>query len=227
MNFSFNEISEISSNSRKQLEGNKIHEVTFDGCELRDIQGVQDASKVFKVLDIKFSNEEGVFTDTVWEPKDTDMQDTPNSFGGMNPSNMKQMMFKFKHLIDAVNPELGKAMSLPKDDPNHKEFNISNWDSLRKFMVQATENNKGAKTKIKLLSRTRKNQDGTERQEAQFPGFFLSYSRDGKLYMSSNFIGNNIFFTNKELNRIKNSQTAAPTTVEKENKASEDFNFDF
>lgn len=227
MNFGFNETAEVSNSNRKQLEGNLIHEVTFDGCEARDIQGVQDPSKVFKVLDIKFSNESGYFTDTVWEPRESDVQDTPNSFGGNNPSNVKQMMFKFQHLIDAVNPELSKLMRLPKGNPDRKELNASTWDALRQLMVKATDPGKGTKTKIKLVNRVKKDSSGNERNEAQFPSFFLSYNREGKPYMNSNFIGNGVFWTNKELTRMENAKKATPTPVSAVQNETKDFDFDF
>ena len=76
MNFNFNETAGKSqSNEKKQLEGNKIHEVIFDGCEIKDLQS-KDQSQTYKVLNINFHNDEGVFTHTVWEPKEADMKDT-------------------------------------------------------------------------------------------------------------------------------------------------------
>ena len=66
----------------------------------------------------------------------------------------------------------------------------------------------GKETKIKLI----KNNKGN----AEFPGFFASYSREGKLYMNTNFIGDKIFFTTKELNRIKAQETAKPTEISSE-----------
>lgn len=231
MNFNFDEVSEIS-NSRKRLTGNQIHEVTFDGCEARDIQGVQDASKVYKVLDIKFHNDEGTFTDTLWPLKESDMQDTPNSFGGLNPSNYKQVMYKILHLIDAVNPELGKLIRLPKDDPKKKNLSITAnsiteaWDQLRQLAIKTTEPGIGHKTKIKLLDKVKKNAQGEEMHEAQFPGFYLSYTKDGRLYMSTNFIGDGVYWTTKELNKMKTASTAKPTTTEEKTESSLDFNMD-
>lgn len=223
MNFNFNETAGISqSSTRKTLEGNKIHEVKFDGCEARDIQGVQDPSKVYHVLDIKFSNDEGYFTHTIWEPRDSDMEDTQGSFGP-TPSNVKSMMLTLKHLIDAVNPELGKQI-----DKKEKSLNASSWETLRQAMVKATEPGKGTITKIKLVKR--------KNGEASFPGFVASYNRQGQLYMRTNFIGNNIFFTNKELEAIKKQEAAKPTnmsdalvldeTPKVEEPKNEDFNFD-
>ena len=71
-------------------------------------------------------------------------------------------------------------------------------------MVQATDSGKGTQTKIKLV----KNNKGV----ATFP-FFANYNRDGKLYMSTNFIGKNIFFTNKELDKIAKATESKPTTT--------------
>ena len=198
MNYSFEETAGISQNSARQLfEGNAIYDVTFDGCEARDIQGVQDPSKVFHVLDIKFSNDSGYFTHTEFEPSPEDMQDTQGSFGP-NPSRVKSMMLLFKHLIDAVNPALGQAI-----DKKEKSLNTTSWDALRQLMVKATESGKGTQTKIKLF----KNNKGV----ATFPRYFAKYNKEGKLYMSTNFIGKNIFLTNKELDQIAKAAAAKPT----------------
>ena len=199
MNYSFEETAGASQSAvRKLFDGNAIYDVTFNGCEARDIQGVQDPTKVFHVLDIKFSNDEGIYTHTIFEPTPEDAVDRQGPFGPQ-PSNVKAMMLLFKHLIDAVNPELGKAI-----DNKEKNLNTTSWDSLRKLMVQATDSGKGTQTKIKLV----KNNKGV----ATFP-FFANYNRDGKLYMSTNFIGKNIFFTNKELDKIAKATESKPTTT--------------
>lgn len=199
MNYSFDETAGNSQNSaRKLFDGNAIYDVTFDGCEARDIQGVQDPTKVFHVLDIKFSNPTGYYTHTIFEPNPEDATDRQGPFGPQ-PSNVKAMMLLFKHLIDAVNPTLGQAI-----DKKEKNLNTTSWDALRQLMVQATEPGKGTSTKIKLF----KNNKGV----ATFP-FFATYTKDGRLGMQTNFIGNNIFFTNKELDRIAKYTEAKPTEV--------------
>lgn len=197
MNFDFGMTAGSSqSSTRKQLDGNAIHDVTFDGCEARDIQGVQDPTKKFKVLDIKFSNKDGYFTDTIWEPTEADMEDRQGPYGAQ-PSNFKAMMYKFKHLIDAVNPELAA-----KIDAGEQKLNASTWDGLRSLMVQATTPGIGKETKIKLI----KNNKG----ESIFP-YFANYDKNGRFYMSTNFIGNNIFWTSKELTKMQAAAAAKPT----------------
>lgn len=199
MNFDFESTAGVSqSSTRKPLEGNMIHDVIFDGCEARDFTGAQDSSKQFHVLEIKFHNDNGYFTHTIWEPREEDLKDREGAFG-MQPSNFKVMMYTLKHLIDAVNPELGK-----KIDNKEVKLSAESWDALRKAMVENTAPGIGVSTKIKLI----KNNKG----EAMFP-YFLNYNKEGKLYMATNFIGNGVFFTTKELDKIKKANTAQPTPV--------------
>lgn len=199
MNFNFSQTAGVSqSSTRKHLEGNQIHKVIFDGCEARDFDK-KDGTGVFHVLEMKFHNEDGEFTHTEWEPTEADQQDRENAFGNKQPSNVLTMMYRFKHLIDAVNPELAE-----KIDKGEASLTASSWDGLRKLMVKSCEAGIGKTTKIKLI----KNNKG----DAIFP-YFLNYSREGKLYMSTNFIGDKIAFTDKELTKIKRAETATPTQM--------------
>lgn len=202
MNFSFADASNSQNTGRKQLEGNKIHEVTFDGCEIRDFAGQQDPSKLFKVLEIRFSNNDGQFVHTVWQPRDEDFQDRESAQGYKQPANALTMLYLFKHLIDAVNPEAAEKINKGE---LKMDVNPNNWEAVRKFMAEQTEVGKGKTTKIKLI----KNNKG----EAIFP-YFLSYNRDGKPYMTTNFIGENIYFLTKELEKIEKANTAKPTQAE-------------
>lgn len=196
MNFNFNESAGIT-NGPKQLAGNKIHDVTFDGCEIVD--GVEFKNgKKGDVLDIKFSNSEGYFTKRIFEPTAEDFKDRDSQYGP-NPSNIKSMMLLFKHLIDTVNPELAQAI-----DNKEKEISAPTWKGLRKLMVEATKNGIGTETKIKLM----RIKDRTD-----FPGFFAAYSKEGKLYMKSYFIGNSIYFSDKEIKTMNTVATASPTPV--------------
>ena len=202
------------------LESNNIHTVKFDGCEIRDIAGVQDPTKTFKILDIKFSNDTGYFTDRVFEPSEQDKEDTQGLYG-VQPSNIKSLMLKLKHLIDAVNPELGK-----KIDSGEQKLNAPNWDALRQMMVKATDPGKGTEVQIKLVK--------TKKGTPAFPGFFAGYSKSGQLYMKTSFIGKKLSWTRTELARIQNEAKAMPTNVDntdplatvKQEKQLDDFNLD-
>jgi hypothetical protein len=102
-------------------------------------------------------------------------------------------------LIDAVNPKLGKQI-----DAKEKSIGAANWEDLRTLICKATAPGIGTVTKIKLI----RNNKG----EAIFP-YFAAYSRAGDLYMQTNFIGDQVYFTNKELEKIKKVAAAKPTTM--------------
>jgi hypothetical protein len=208
--FSFDNTAGSSQSSIKpRLEGNEIYTVKFDGCEIKDIQGVKDPSQLYKVLILKFSNEDGVYEHTIFEPKEDEYQRTEREFTNKNgnvekipqPSGVESLMLLLKHAIDSINPTVAS-----KIDKGEASLKAKNWEDLRKVVAAVLEPGIGAVTKIKLL----KNNKG----EAIFPGFFASVNRDGKAYIRNNFIGSKIAFTPYEADRIKNSTTAKPTEVD-------------
>lgn len=193
-----------------QLKGNEIHTVTFDGIEAADYKDGE-----FQVMKIKFSNENGTFTHTVFPLRDGDDKDTEGMYG-KQPSNLIAMMTLLRHLGNAVSPQLVALCN------NKEVLNNLTWPQFRKKVIEAVADGVGKETKIKLLSRTRTDSNtGETVSEATFPSYFVSYTRDGRLYMRTSFIGNGIYFSDKELTRIKNSEKK-PTSVSKENDILED-----
>ena len=57
---------------RPQLKPWNIYDVKFMGCEVREFAGKKDPNASYKVLDIKFENEDGYFTVTKFFPKEGD-----------------------------------------------------------------------------------------------------------------------------------------------------------
>ena len=85
MNFNFNATAGSSqSTSKPRLKGNDIYTVKFDECEVKDITGVKDPTLTYKTLVIKFSNEDGVFEHTVFEPRSTDFERGETEFTNKN-----------------------------------------------------------------------------------------------------------------------------------------------
>lgn len=206
--FNFNITAGASQSTFKpQLPGNEIHEVTFDGASIEDIQGKKDPSQVYKVLKLKFSNEKGQFEHTIFEPRPEDFERGENKTtrnGEVStfptPSNVESMMLLLKHVIDAVLPSIGKRI-----DEGEVTLGGKNWEQLRTNVVTVLEKGKGATTKIKLLFDSK----GT----ARFPGFFTGLNQEGKAYIRNNFVGNTIGFTSYEKTRIDNAANAKPTDM--------------
>jgi hypothetical protein len=214
--FNFNETAGAAqSTSRPALKGNNIYDVTFDGIEIKDMAGKKDPNAMYNVLNIKFSNKDGWFTHTIFEPREEDGVRRETIFkddkGVENKvpqlSNNEVMMLIFKHLIDAVNPELGvlidkgeagTQMKITGNDPH------STWLSLRNVMKAATEPGIGTEVKLKLIA--------NKKGEAIFP-YFAAIDKEGKKYMKFNFIGNNVFWNAKEIAALKKVAAAKPTRV--------------
>lgn len=208
--FSFSTTAGTSQSTTKpRLAGNDIYQVKFEGCELKDVAGVKDTSMTYKQLILKFSNEDGVFEHTVWEPKAEDFIRKDSEFTNKNnqiekipqPSGVETMMLLFKHAIDTLNPTVAKQI-----DSNERNLGAANWDALREMVAKILDAGKGVTTSIKLLT----NKSG----EAIFPGFFTGLTKEGKAYVRNNFIGSKISFSAYEVQRIKNAATAKPTKVD-------------
>lgn len=179
-----------------RLKANEIHDVTFEGAVAEVIEK-KDGSESFNVLKLKFKNADGLtFEDTIFEPREADTQRKPSGFGYDNPSNMEELLFKIKHLITAIAPEVAKKIE-------EKGINVSGWDEFRKFVVTNTTKAKGAATQIKLVADKDNN--------ARFPGFVLGITKAGEVYPRTNFIGAKLNFTAKELERIE-ARTSAKST---------------
>lgn len=199
MNFSGNSTKGLGE-SKSALRGNAIYTVKFDGVEKVEMKNGE-----MHCLRIKFSNDEGYFNHTIFEPQPGDDQETDGAFG-KNPSRVMETITTLRHLGASVCPELNKKI----DEFTDK----TTWEQIRNIVVETTTPAIGTETKIKLMKRKYNDPNtGEPREEAQFPRFFLAYNRDGRLYMRTNFIGKGIYFSNKELDAIKKQDEAKPVAV--------------
>lgn len=207
--FSFNATAGSSQSTVKaKLVGNEIYTVKFDGCELKEFNGSKDPSALYKVLVLSFSNEDGAYEHTVFEPRPEDFDRGESTFTGKDgkenkipqPSNVESMMLLFKHAIDVINPKVAAAI-----DKGDKSLGAPDWDGIRKLVKQILDAGKGTETKIKLI--INKKGDGV------FPGFFAAVNREGSAYIRNNFIGGKIAFTPYEIGRIQKAAEATPTDM--------------
>lgn len=201
MNFILNNTTAAStSNVKKTLDGNAIHKVIFKGCEAVDITGKDE--KKYKLIKIRFENEEGVFEDSVFEPSEADFKRPQSAQGYEQPSGFEYLMTKMRHLIAAVNPDLDKQI-----DSGEKSLSAPDWNKFRELIVRATNKGKDAEVEIKLM----KNKNGY----SIFPRYFLGLSKEGNVYIKkgNGFIGHGLYFTEKELEVIEKQANAKPTDM--------------
>ena len=215
MSFSFDATAGASqSTSKPRLAGNDIYTVQFDGCEIQDIQGVKDPGTVYKVLKFKFSNENGTYEHTIFEPKGDDFKRGETEFTNKNgnkekipqPSNVESMMLFFKHLIDAFVPEVAKQI-----DEGTKKIQAPSWDELRVLLTKIMKVGEKRTSKIKLIKKTN--------GDASFPGFFAGLTKPdavtglSRAYIRNNFVGEKVAFTPYELTKITNESSAKITNM--------------
>lgn len=200
MNFDLGADNLSNGFSNSILEGNKIHNVIFKGVEFS-----KSKSGEYEFIVIKFSGEEGgFFTHRGFGLREKSGERRMTAFGE-NPSEFESFMMTVKHLLHAVAPQLLKDMIDKKIVFTPKKGGDSLFQQYVEFISQNTLKYVGVKTQIKLV----KNKKG----EACFPMYPVGISKDGKVYMKTNFIGENLLFTNKELENIALENSAKPTKM--------------
>lgn len=190
-------------NVRPQLKPWNIYDVKFMGCEVREFAGKKDPNMTYKVLDIKFENEDGYFTVTRFFPKEGDDQrrKVKTSNGGERElaSNFEELMNIVKQTAEILTPEGFKKMS--ELSPKFKSF-----DDVAKTLIAITDKVKGCETKIKLVGRNRDN-----RVVAEIPSITSIF--DGVPTITDNYIGSRLFFTPYEEGKREEYLKSKPTDM--------------
>lgn len=192
-------------NSRRPLSPWGIYDVKFMGCEVREFAGKKDPTQTYKVLDIKFENEDGYFNVTNFFPKEGD--DVRRTYEGKNggtvemPSNFETLMAIVKQTAQVINPEGFEKMQ-------QASSKFRSFDDVAKALIQITDKFKGTETKLKLVGR---NRDG--KVTAEIPRI-LGINKQGEAFVSDNYIGSKLFFTDYEETQRANYVKATPTKMQ-------------
>ena len=188
---------------RPQLKPWNIYDVKFMGCEVREFAGKKDPSVTYKVLDIKFENEEGYFTVTKFFPKAGDdvRREVDAKNGGKRElaSNFEELMNIVKQTAEVLNPEGFKKMS-------ELSSKFKSFDDVAKTLIAVTDKVKGCETKIKLVGRNRDN-----RIVAEIPNITSVF--DGVATITDNYIGSKLFFSDYEESRRAEYLKSKPTDM--------------
>ena len=190
-------------NVKPQLKPWNIYDVKFVGCEVREFAGKKDPNVTYKVLDIKFENEDGYFTVTRFFPKQGDdvRREVDAKNGGKRElaSNFEELMNIVKQTAEVLTPEGFKKMS-------ELSSKFKSFDDVAKTLIAVTNKVKGCETKIKLVGRTRDN-----RVVAEIPSITSVF--DGVATITDNYIGNKLFFSNYEETKRAEYLKSTPTNM--------------
>ena len=188
---------------RPQLKPLNIYDVKFMGCEVREFAGKKNPNETYKVLDIKFENEDGYFTVTKFFPKAGDdvRREVDAKNGGKRElaSNFEELMNIVKQTAEVLNPEGFKKMS-------ELSSKFKSFDDVAKTLIAVTDKVKGCETKIKLIGRNRDN-----RIVAEIPNITSVF--DGVATITDNYIGSKLFFSDYEEGRRAEYLKSKPTEM--------------
>lgn len=194
-------------NSRRQLAPWGIYDVKFIGCELAEGISKNDPSKSWKRLDIKFENEDGYFNVPLWFPKDSDgdRKEVDGKNGGkiVYPSNFEVLMATVKQAAQILNPAGFEKMQAAS-------AKFKSFDDVAKALTQILEKVKGSETKLKLNG---VNRNG--KVEAAIPRI-VGINKQGEAFISDNFIGSKLFFTDYEETQRAKYINSKPTDMSAE-----------
>lgn len=191
-------------NSRRPLAPWSIHTVKFKGVEIREFAGKKDPNAVYKVLDIKFENEDGYFTVTKFFPKDGD--DERRTYDGKNggkvetPSNFEVLKAIISQTVQVLNPE--GFLKLQAASSKFKSF-----DDMAKGFISVTNPVIDTETKIKLIGH---NKNG--KVTADIPRI-VAINKKGEAFIADNYIGNKLYFSDYEETQRVKYEKATPTDV--------------
>lgn len=193
-------------NTRRPLAPWEIHDVKFKGAEIREFDGKKDPSAHYKLLTIKYENEDGYFNVDLFFPKEGD--DVRPEFDGANggkvqgASPFETTMAIVKQTAQVLNPKGFEQMQ--KLSSKFRSF-----DDVAKTFIKVVSSAIDTDIKIKL---TGKNRDG--KVVAQIPRI-LAINKDGEAFISDNYIGPKLFWSDYEVNKRDEFMKSKPTDPEK------------
>lgn len=206
--FNFGGIKETSAvGVSKSLKPWGIYEVKFDGLELNDIKGKKDPEAVYKTIKMSFSNDEGVFVNNLFIPATEQDAERPVYKNKDNheyeaPSRFEDFKWTLLQLAQVVNPEGYKKLQ-------EQSSKIKGMDDFIKLIMMCANAKKGVTTHLKLTGRT--TEDG--KTYARIPRI-VGVNKEGELFVSDKFVGDNLEFTLYEADKAKAYHSAKPTDME-------------
>ena len=153
----------------------------------------KDPSATYEVLKIKFKNDVGQFTHTLFAPKPGDevrpKRTNSNGHEMESPSNLETFIKTIGHVLTEVCPEALTKL----------------FEKLCKFLEKETNPKIGLETKIKLI--------GDKDNKPKFPYLLSVFEVGGDAVITNNCIGKNLGFTAYELEQKKKIESAKPTKM--------------
>lgn len=188
-----------SSSAQPRLKANTIHEVIFKGISYAEFKNKNDEANPYKVMKISFASEDGVYEETIFAPKEgDDVRGTAKGSGKEMASNLERFRFTLAHIGEQLAPAnyekfKGMAFDLP-----------SEFKKLVETFAKVAAPAVNKKTKLKLVA--------NKKGEATLP-FFVNLSKEGTAFVSNNWLGDKVFFSDYEIDQMNKQAAAKPSPM--------------
>lgn len=229
INFSINSNeSSISSKRNTRLAPFAIHTVTFDGAEIKS--GTSKAGNEFKLLQLTFSNKEGIAEMTIFwpDPEKDGVREVRQAKDGHEyetPSRWEQTKTVITQTLETLSPEGFKKMQ-------ELSAKFRSFDDMVNVFVKLANKCVGEEVDVKFNGYV--NKQGY--MQLTFPTI-VGVNKKNELFVSDNYIGHgNLGLTDYELRRAKELAETKPTKMEADpvmdtetvnNQESEDIDLNF
>lgn len=210
MDFNFSNLANASfsnENSTQYLKPFDIYTVKLTKIEKGELKGSKDPNAVYPIVTLEFTgtgDSHGIFTKNLFIPtseEDSKRPEYENSNGHkyQRPSRMENFQYTLMQLVHVLNP-VGEAKIM------ENASKIKSTDQFIDLIVKALTGKDNVETKLKLVGR---NANGTT--YAELPNA-CGLNKEGNIF-PINFIGDNLFFSNYEIEQQKKYQNAKPTDM--------------
>ena len=224
MNFNFSNLnnSNFTSTAGQYLRPYNIYTVNLTKIEKSELNG-KDGNTVYPIIELEFTgvgDAKGVFTTNLFIPtseKDMERRVSTNANGheSPRPSSFENFQYTLMQIVEVLNPSGAEKIKQNGDK-------IKTIDQFIELVMKALKGKENVTTNLKLVGR---NNNGVV--YAALPSA-CGINKKGEIF-PTNFIGDNLFFSNYEITQQKAYQNAAPSNMDKEDtndNASDDVDLD-
>lgn len=206
INFSINSNeSSISSKRNTRLNPFEIHTVTFDGAEIKS--GTSKAGNEFKLLQLAFSNKNGIAELTIfWPDLERDgvreVRTAKDGHEYETPSRWEQTKTVISQTLETLSPEGFKKMQ-------ELSSKFKTFDDMANVFVKLVNKCIGTEVDVKFNGYV--NKQGY--MQLTFPSI-VGINKKGELFVSDNYIGHgNLGLSEYEMRKAKDLAETKPTKM--------------
>ncbi len=206
INFSINSNeSSISSKRNTRLKPFEIHTVTFDGAEIKS--GTSKAGNEFKLLQLTFSNKNGIAEPTIfWPDLERDgireVRTAKDGHEYETPSRWEQTKTVISQTLETLSPEGFKKMQ-------ELSSKFKTFDDMANVFVKLVNKCIGTEVDVKFNGYV--NKQGY--MQLTFPNI-VGINKKGELFVSDNYIGHgNLGLSEYEMRKAKHLAETKPTKM--------------